>query len=49
MRSKNNEDYELEKDSDHNEDITLDTKDFKCKNRVDSMIKLKVSDALPTP
>jgi hypothetical protein len=43
MRSKSNENYELEEDSDHNEDITLDTKDFKCKNKVDSMIKLKVS------
>lgn len=44
MKSKSNEDYELEKEgSNHSEDINLDTKDPKCKNKVHSMTKLKVN------
>jgi hypothetical protein len=44
MKSKNNEDYEPEEEgSDHSEDTTLDTKDFKCKSKVDSLTELKVN------
>jgi len=44
MKSKNNEDYEPEeKGSDHSEDITLDTKNFKCKSKIDSLTELEVS------
>jgi hypothetical protein len=44
MRSKSNEDYELEEEGyDHSENTTLDTKDFKCEHKVDSMTKLKAS------
>jgi hypothetical protein len=44
MSPKTNEDYEPKKEgSNHSEDITLDTKDFKCKSKVDSLTKLEVN------